>query len=116
MFKSQIKDFDFHPGSLVLVRNSKVEKELNRKTKPRYLGPMVVLRRTTGRSYVLAELDGSMSKLHFAAFRIIPYYPRFRSSIPVMDLSGFDDQTLDELAAEDDEELDDEDSEPGGSD
>ena len=77
---------------------------------------MVVLRRTTGRSYVLAELDGSMSKLRFAAFRIVPYYPRFRSSIPVTDLSGFDDQTLDELAAEDNEELDDEDSESGGSD
>ena len=43
-FKSWIKDFDFRPGSLILVRNSKVEKELNCKTKPRYLGPMVVLR------------------------------------------------------------------------
>ena len=116
MFKSQIKDFDFHPGSLVLVHNSKVKKELNCKTKPQYLDPMVVLCRTTGRSYVLAELDGSVSKLRFAAFHIVPYYPRFRSSIPVTDLSGFDNQTLDELAAEDDEELDDEDSEPGGSD
>ena len=115
-FKSWIKDFDFHPGSLVLVRNSKVEKELNHKTKPRYLGPMVVLHRTTGGSYVLAELDGSVSKLRFAAFRIIPYYLRFCSSILVTDLSRFDNQTLDELAAEDDEELDDEDSEPGGSD
>ena len=84
--------------------------------KPQYLGPMVVLRQTTGRSYVLAELDGSVSKLRFAAFCIVPYFPRFRSSIPVMDLSGFNDQTLDKLAAEDDEELDDEDSEPGGSD
>ena len=34
MFKSRIKDFDFCPGSLILVCNSKVEKELNRKTKP----------------------------------------------------------------------------------
>ena len=65
---------------------------------------------------MLAELDGSVSKLRFAAFRIVPYYPRFHSSIPVTDLSGFNDQTLDELAAEDDEELDDGDSEPGGSD
>ena len=116
MFKSQIKDFDFRPGSLILVRNSKFEKELNRKTKPRYLGPMVVLHQTTGGSYVLAELDGSVSKLCFAAFCIVPYYPRFCSSILVMDLSGFNNQTLDALAAEDNEELDDEDSEPGGSD
>ena len=42
-FKNRIKDFNFRPGSLVLVRNTRVEKELNRKTKPRYLGPMVVL-------------------------------------------------------------------------
>ena len=103
-------------SNIILIHNSKVEKELNHKTKPQYLGPMVVLHQTTGRSYVLAELDGSVSKLCFVAFHIIPYYPRFHSSIPVTHLSGFDDQTLDELAAEDDEELDDEDSEPGGSD
>ena len=70
----------------------------------------------TGRSYVLAELDGFMSKLCFAAFHIILYYPRFCLSILVTDLSRFDDQTLDQLAAEDNEELDNEDSKPGGSD
>ncbi|KAJ8594377.1 hypothetical protein M405DRAFT_696270, partial [Rhizopogon salebrosus TDB-379] len=41
----KITNFDFAPGSLILVRNSRIEAELNRKTKPRYLGPMVVLRR-----------------------------------------------------------------------
>ncbi|KIJ11569.1 hypothetical protein PAXINDRAFT_26204, partial [Paxillus involutus ATCC 200175] len=66
----------FSPGSLVLVRNSRVKKELNRKTKPQYTGPMVVLRRTTGGSYLLAKLDGSVSKLRFAAFRLLPYHPR----------------------------------------
>ena len=65
---------------------------------------------------MLAGLDGSVSKLHFAAFRIVPYYPGFCSSILVMDLSRFDNQTLDEMAAEDNEELDNEDSEPGDSD
>ena len=28
-FKNQIKDFDFRAGSLVLVRNTRIEKELN---------------------------------------------------------------------------------------
>ena len=38
-----IKDFNFEPGAFVLVRNSRVERELDQKTKPRYLGPMVVI-------------------------------------------------------------------------
>src|SRR5882672_892675 len=42
-FSSTIHDYDFQEGSLVLVCNSRIEKELNRKTKPRFLGPMVVI-------------------------------------------------------------------------
>ena len=60
-FASTIHDHDFVKGSLVLVRNSQVEKELNRKTKARYLGPMVVVHRTAGGAYILAELDGTIS-------------------------------------------------------
>ena len=74
-FKNRIKDFDFWAGSLVLVQNTQIEKELNQKTKPQYLGPMVVLRWTTSRSYLLVELDGAVSRLCYAAFRLIPYYP-----------------------------------------
>ena len=39
---------DFEPGALVLVRNTNIDKELGSKTKPRYLGPMVVVRKTLG--------------------------------------------------------------------
>ncbi|KIK78303.1 hypothetical protein PAXRUDRAFT_164351, partial [Paxillus rubicundulus Ve08.2h10] len=67
-FKNQIKDYDFPPRSLVLIQNSRVEKELSQKTKPWYMGPMIVLCWTTGGLYLLAELDGSVSKLQFAAF------------------------------------------------
>ena len=42
-FKNRIRQQDFSPGDLILVRNSQIEKELNRKTKPHYLGLMVVL-------------------------------------------------------------------------
>jgi hypothetical protein len=103
-FKNRIRDFNFDPGDLVLVRNSRIEKELNRKTKTRYLGPMVVLRRITGGSYLLAELDGTISKLSYAAFWLCPYFPRTKISIPITDLTGLNDLQLDDYEAEDDVE------------
>lgn len=92
--KGKIHDFDFKQGALVLVRNSKIDKTMSDKTKPRYLGPMVVIKRTQGGSYILGELDGSLSKLRYAAFRLIPYLPRDVHSIPV---TKFLDISLEEL-------------------
>ena len=108
-FKNRIRDFDFCHGSLVLVQNTRVEKELNRKTKPRYLGPMVVLCWTTGGSYILAELDGAVSKLRYAAFCLLPYYPWFQTNILVTELTGLDNEDLDKLVGADVEEPNDED-------
>jgi hypothetical protein len=75
-FKNTIKAYVFPVGAIVLVRNTGIEKSLNRKSKPRYLGPFVVVRRHSGGAYALAELDGSVSILRCAAFRVIPYHPR----------------------------------------
>ena len=61
----------------------KMEGEASRDMKPCYLGPMIVLRRTRNGAYRLGELDGSISRLHYAAFRLIPYHARSRSFIPV---------------------------------
>ena len=44
---------------------------------------MVVIRRTPNGLYRLAELDSAISKLRYAAFRLVPYHARSRSSIPV---------------------------------
>jgi len=54
-FSSTIQDFDFEVRSLVLVHNSHVEKELNHKNKPCFLGPLVVVHHTKGGAYILAE-------------------------------------------------------------
>ena len=37
---------------------------------------MVVVKKTIGTSYVVAELDSSESQLRVAGFRLIPYFPR----------------------------------------
>jgi hypothetical protein len=92
-FANTIAAHDFKPGDLVLVRNSGSESDLGRKTKPRYFGPMVVLRRTRNGAYRLAELDGAVSKLRYAAFRIVPYFARSRTSIPVTRIVDREDLT-----------------------
>ena len=43
--KNSVRDFEFEKGNLVLYWNTLVEKEASQKSKPRYLGPMVVVQR-----------------------------------------------------------------------
>ena len=87
-YANTIHDYDFTPGALVLVRNSSLTMD---KMKPRYLGPMVVLRRTRNGAYRLGELDGTVSRLRYAAFRLIPYHARSRAFIPVTHVVDGDD-------------------------
>jgi transposase InsO family protein len=87
-FEHTIHDFDFKPGALVLVRNPGAEFD---KVKPRYCGPMLVVRRTRNGAYRLAELDGAVSRLRYAAFRLIPYFARSLSFIPVTRVVDRDD-------------------------
>jgi len=83
-----IRDFNFTPGALVLVRSAGSNMD---KTRPRYYGPMVVLRCTCNGAYRLSELDGAVSRLCYAAFRLIPYHARSQSFIPVTQVVGGDD-------------------------
>ncbi len=76
-FHNRLRKEIYPPGTLVLVRNSAIERELDRKSKPRYLGPYEVdIVRREGRSYKLKELDGTRWEQSVAAFRIIPYISR----------------------------------------
>ncbi|EPS92881.1 hypothetical protein FOMPIDRAFT_1137176 [Fomitopsis schrenkii] len=91
-----IKDYQFERGDLVLLHNSQIETKHNRKAKQRYNGPMIVVRRTEGRSYILAELDGSVSCHRYAAFWVIPYKARRRISMEVDSFEEWDEYLLDE--------------------
>ncbi|KAJ2936233.1 hypothetical protein H1R20_g861, partial [Candolleomyces eurysporus] len=95
-FRATIKDFNFAPGTLVLVRNSRFNSTIGSKAKPRYHGPLVVIRRTTGGSYILSELDGSISKLRYAAYRLLPYHPRNIRQIPISKITEMSSDELDD--------------------
>ncbi|TDL26331.1 hypothetical protein BD410DRAFT_701398, partial [Rickenella mellea] len=75
-FAHVIVDHCHLPGTLVLVRNSRVELELDRKTKAKYFGPFFVVRRTKQGAYRLADLNGTLWLTNVAAFRVIPYMSR----------------------------------------
>ena len=87
---------DSATNSLVLytVHNSPIDKTLD-KVKPCYFGPMIVIRRSKAGSYILGE--GSLSKLRYAVFRLIPYHSRFKLDIPLHDISNLTIDTLDDI-------------------
>ena len=97
-YQETIRDYNFALDSLVLVRNSQIENELNRKVKSKYLDLMVVVRRTTGGTYILAELIDAISTLRYFAFRVISYHPRSRIKENIIELVQRTSRELDELA------------------
>ena len=98
-FKAVIKDYKFKPKDLVLVRNTAVESSLDKKMKPRYFGPMIVVAENRGGSYVLAEMTGAVWRQKVAKFRVVPYFARERLEIPesIMEIIDLDKPGLAKL-------------------
>ena len=68
-----VRDYNFEKGDLVLLCNTQIKKSLNRKMRPRYIGPLIVIDRNYRGAYILCELDGSILHQPIAAFRLLPY-------------------------------------------
>lgn len=83
-FLTRLVNNTYPPGTLVLMRNSAISTSHSRKHQPRYLGPYKVTRRTRFGSYVLEELDGSISQHAVAANRIVPYITRNDSRLRLL--------------------------------
>ena len=61
---------------------------------------MIVVCRAAGGLYRLAEIDGVLSKLRFAAFCLVPYLARSKKNILITKF--IDQKDLTELEEEDD--------------
>ena len=90
-----MQDFDFSCGDLVLVRNTTIEKALNRKMRARYLGPLVVVSRNKGGAYIICKLNSSVFDRPVAAFQVVPYFVWKLITLP--DLSDFLDISANHL-------------------
>jgi hypothetical protein len=99
-FKQQhlhtLKDFDFQRGSLVLMRNTQIEKSLNKKMCTRYIGPLIVVSCNYGGAYTLSELDGTVLHRPIATFCLLPYFPRKSLPLPP-DIINIDDTCLQDM-------------------
>ena len=80
-----IHNYNFQLGNFVLIRNTAIEKALNCKMWPQYLGPLMVISRNKGGAYIISELDGSVFDWPMAAFQVIPYSARQKLKIPPLE-------------------------------
>ncbi|KNZ75943.1 hypothetical protein J132_00691 [Termitomyces sp. J132] len=77
-----IRNYNFKTGDLVLMSNTRIKITHNKKMKPRYLGPLVVISRNRGGAYIVCELDGSILHRPVAAFCLVPYFTREHITVP----------------------------------
>jgi hypothetical protein len=75
---------------------------------------MVIVRQTTHGAYILAEMDGAVSKLRFATFRVILYHAQWRMNIDLETFFVFPNADEEMEDAEDETETDEDIQETAG--
>ena len=80
-----IVKYNIKLGDLILIRNTAIEKSLNRKMCVRYLGLLIIISQNKGGAYIVSELNGSVFNHPIAAFRVIPYFAHQHIEIPPLD-------------------------------
>lgn len=86
------------PGQWILIRNSAIEEQLNRKTMQRYIGPFIIVRQTRNGAWVIKDPDGTVHRRAVAAFRIVPYIARSKKIL--QDLAAPDPELVNEILDE----------------
>jgi hypothetical protein len=67
---------------------------------------MVIVQQTTHGAYILAEMDSAVSKLSFAAFRVIPYHAQWKMNIDLETFFVFPDADEETEDVEDETDTD----------
>jgi len=104
-FMRRLRRAPLKVGDLVLIRNTRIEQEMNRKHKPRYLGPYILRQERKSGSWAISELDGTPSRTSVAGFRILPYIaqnPRMLAELAEK-VGGEDSDTEEEEDLEEEE-------------
>jgi hypothetical protein len=97
--KAVIKDYSFKPGDLVMIWNTAIEKSLDKKMKPRYNGPMIVVAQGKNGAYIVAEMTGAVLHQKIARFRVVPYFARTKIALPegIMSIIDADKSVIDKI-------------------
>ena len=66
----------------MLVRNTAIEKALNRKMQAEYLGPLVVVSHNKGGAYIICELNSSVFNRPVATFQVVFYFAQKLITLP----------------------------------
>lgn len=100
-----LKKASWEPRDLVLVRDVERDHSYDRKHTPRYRGPYEIAGQTKHGSYILKELDGTLSRRGIHGYRLLPYVSRAQA-IEALRETGDDSEPDDSDQSEiDDAEL-----------